>query len=125
MNSISLPYIAQVTNPALGTDLQTINGTSFFQSLLSSLVSLGLVIGGVVFLFMLILGGIQYITSGGDKAQTEAARGRLTTAFIGLIILFGFFAIVGVTSCFFGIDLLQIRIGTFNVGFEDASLCGS
>ena len=37
--------------------------------------------------FYLILGGFQWITSGGDKAGTEAAREKITAAFIGLAIV--------------------------------------
>ncbi|MDQ3098324.1 MAG: hypothetical protein M3Q44_01105 [bacterium] len=55
---------------------------------------------GLVFFFALILvliylvwGGIQWITSGGDKAGTEAARGKITGAIVGIIIVAVAFAI--------------------------------
>jgi len=44
--------------------------------------------------FYLILGGIQWITSGGDKGKTEEARNKITAAVIGIIILAAAYAIV-------------------------------
>ena len=36
---------------------------------------------------MLIMGGIEWITSGGDKAKYEAARKRITAAIVGLVLI--------------------------------------
>lgn len=44
-------------------------------------------LAGVIAVLYLIIGGIQYTVSGGDKAAVEAARGRITAAVIGLIIV--------------------------------------
>jgi hypothetical protein len=41
----------------------------------------------------LIIGGIRYITSGGDKTGVEGARGAITNAIIGFVIVIGAFAI--------------------------------
>jgi len=43
-------------------------------------------------LIFLLIGGIKWLTSGGDKAAIEAARGQLIAAIIGLgIVIFGYF----------------------------------
>ncbi len=39
-------------------------------------------------LIMLIFGGFQWMTSGGDSKATQAARGRITSALIGLVLIF-------------------------------------
>jgi len=54
-------------------------------------------------LFFLIWGGIQWITSGGDKTKIEAARNRLVYALIGLIIAFLAFFILNLIGTFLGI----------------------
>jgi hypothetical protein len=54
----------------------------------------------------LVLGGIKWITSGGDKGQTEAARAQITAAFVGLVIVLAAWAILGVVSAFFNVNLL-------------------
>lgn len=69
-----------------------------------------LIVAAIVFVFMLIWGGIRYITSGGDKAQTESARGTLTAAIIGLVIVFSAWAILNLAEIFFGVDLFELVI---------------
>ena len=48
-------------------------------------VNIVLIVAGIIFFFMLIIGGIRWILSGGDKANTESARNQITAALIGLI----------------------------------------
>lgn len=79
-------------------------------NIISALIILVLIIAALVFFFMLVWGGISYITSGGDKAQTEAARGRITAALIGLVIVFAAWAIINLVNIFFGINILQLNI---------------
>jgi hypothetical protein len=55
---------------------------------------------------MLIIGGVRWITSGGDKAATEAARGQITAALVGLVIVFAAWAILQLIELFFGVDIL-------------------
>jgi TRAP-type C4-dicarboxylate transport system permease small subunit len=81
-------------------------------SIVSALISLLMVIAALVFFFMLIWGGIAYITSGGDKAQTEAARGRITAALIGLVIVFAAWAVITLVNALFGIDILSLNISS-------------
>ena len=78
--------------------------------IVSAIVTLIMILAALIFFFMLVWGGVSYITAGGDKAQTEAARGRITGALIGLVIVFAAWAIVNLVSIFFGIDLLQLNI---------------
>ena len=58
----------------------------------------------LVFLYFLY-GGVRWITSGGDKAQTEAARNILTAALIGFAIIALAYAITRLIGTFFGIDI--------------------
>jgi len=78
-------------------------------TLLGNIVIAAMVIAGLMVFFYLIMGGIQYITSGGDKAQAEAARDRITYALIGLVIVVGSFAIIKLIEAFFGIHIIDFR----------------
>lgn len=118
---VSFVY-AQLRNPAIG-DLGNLSAIEFVQGLLKALIGLGLVIGGVVFLFMLVVGGIQWITAGGDKISLESARRKVANALIGLVFLFSIFAILNLVSCFFGVDFTRINIGPFNVSFGSNPFC--
>jgi len=102
--------IAQITNPALKESLQKQTGLGFFQKFLPNLVGLAFLVGALVFFFIMIIGAIQWITSGGDKAALEAARGRLANAIIGFVVLAAVFALIKVIESFLGIDIIEINI---------------
>lgn len=99
-----------IINPAIG-NLNNHTGIGFLQQLIPSLIGLAFVAGAVLFFFMLLLSAIQWISSGGDKGAVEAARGRLTQALIGIVILFCAFAIIKLVEYFFGISILVLDIG--------------
>ena len=103
-------YTEEITNPALSEKIRNLTGLQFLGKFLPNLITLLLIVASLTAFFILIIGGIQFITSGGDKAQMEAARGRLTTAIIGLVLVFTVFAIMKVLGDFFGINLLQINL---------------
>ena len=106
-----------ITNPVLGPNLQGAIGESgaspawFFETLIPKLITIGFIVGVIVFFFMLIAGAIQWISSGGDKQGLEAARGRITNALVGIVILFSIFAIIKLIEFFFGISILTLDIG--------------
>jgi hypothetical protein len=58
-------------------------------------------------LAFLIMGGIQWIMSGGDKAAIESARKKIVWAVIGLIVTFGAYLVLNILGSFFGLNLLS------------------
>jgi len=100
-----------ISNPVLGPKLQGISGIQFFQTILPHAVGLAFVIGVLIFLFVIIIGAIQWTSSGGDKAAIESARGKITNALVGIIVLFSLFALLKFLEDFFGIDILALDIG--------------
>ncbi len=81
----------------------------------SSIIGVMTVAAGIWFLFNFIIGGVQWISSGGDKHGLEQAQQRITNAFIGLIIVVAGWAILALVSQFLGIDFLLSTgsMGTF------------
>jgi len=75
-------------------------------SIVSFLVGAVLIVAGVIFFFMLVIGGIRWVLSGGDKASTEAARNQVTAALIGVVIVFSAFAIITFIQSVFGISII-------------------
>jgi len=102
----------KITNPILNPNLQTKTGVQFFQTLIPNLITLALIIGVVVFLFIILIGAIQWISSGGDKNALEGAKSKITNAFVGIVILFAIFAILKIIESFFGITILTLDIGS-------------
>jgi amino acid transporter len=62
------------------------------------------VIATLVALFFLILGGIRWITSGGDKAKVDTARSTIIAAIVGLIIVFLSYFVLNLVLGAFGIN---------------------
>jgi hypothetical protein len=83
-----------------------------FPGVIAALITIVFIIAAIIFFFMLVAGGIRYISSGGDKAQTESARSQITAAIIGLVIVFATYAIINLLNTFFGIDIYQLNIPT-------------
>jgi uncharacterized membrane protein len=108
-------FLAQekITNPAFeGSPLGGITtGKEFFQKLIPNLVGLAFVVGAIIFFFIMIIGAIQWISSGGDKTAIEGARGKIANALVGFVILLSLFALLKVIESFFGIDILTLDIG--------------
>lgn len=102
-----------ITNPALGPNLNANSGLEFFQKLIPAAIGIIFVVGVAIFFFMLLFAAIQWISSGGDKAAIETARGRLTQALIGIVLLFSVFAVIKVVESVFGISILTLDIGPF------------
>ena len=71
--------------------------------LVSNAINLIIVVALLLVLVFLIIAGVQWIMSGGDKTAVEAARGRLTAAIIGLVIVLASWAIMNIIGTFFGI----------------------
>ncbi|HBL51948.1 MAG TPA: hypothetical protein DDZ05_01835 [Candidatus Blackburnbacteria bacterium] len=85
-------------------------GNITVAGLISSGIKLALIIAAVVFFFMLVVGGIRWILSGGDKGKTEEARNQITAALVGLVIVFSAWAITQLIRALFGVDILNLNL---------------
>jgi len=106
------PGVTGVYNPVLPSKLSDTSGPAFLQNILQLGIKLGFVIGAIIFFFMLISGGIKWISSAGDKTRLEGAQKQITHALIGLAILLSIFAIIRLLDYIFGVNLLQINLPT-------------
>lgn len=97
--------------PAQGTQFENL-GNLTVPSIISAGIRLVVVVAAVIFFFILVIGGIRWIASGGDKAQTEAARNQITSALVGLVIVFAAWAIVALIKVFFNVDIFSLAIPT-------------
>ncbi len=72
--------------------------------LVSTGVNVAIIISGILVFVYLVWGGIEWLTSGGDKGKTEGAKNRITAALVGLAIIAASWALVRIISYFFGVD---------------------
>lgn len=75
--------------------------------LISSFLGVALLLSALMVFGYLILGGIQWITSGGDKGKTESARNKITAALVGLAIVASSYALMQIIAYFFGINIFD------------------
>ena len=75
-------------------------------------ISIILVIAVFAAFIYLVWGGIQWITSGGDKSATESARNRIQNAILGLFIVFAAWAVMKIVSSFLGFEFPNFRFQT-------------
>ena len=91
------------------TITQPTNSITSIGTLVSSGITAVIVIAGLMTFLYLVWGGIEWLTSGGDKSKYEAARDRITAALIGLAIVSAAWAIMQLVSFFFGIDITKLQ----------------
>ena len=83
--------------------------TSFpnLGQLLASGLQIALLVAGLLVLVMVIWGGVQYVTSGGDKELAQAAQKRITAALVGLVIVVASYAIALILEKILGIKIVS------------------
>ncbi|OGY27604.1 MAG: hypothetical protein A3F33_02355 [Candidatus Woykebacteria bacterium RIFCSPHIGHO2_12_FULL_43_10] len=82
-------------------------------SLLGQVFVFVLVTASILLFLYLILGGVQWMTSGGDKVATQAAKDRLTAALVGILIILSVYGVMKIVEAAFGINVLgSIKLPT-------------
>ncbi|QQS59905.1 hypothetical protein IPN35_03485 [Candidatus Peregrinibacteria bacterium] len=69
-------------------------------------VALSILVGGLLSVFFVFYGGIQFITSGGDEEKSKKAISSIRTAIIGLLVIIFSVTFVSVLSALFQFNLL-------------------
>lgn len=57
------------------------------REVVANIINVALGLLSVIFVTLLIIGGYQYMTAGGNEEQVNKAKARLKTAVIGIIII--------------------------------------
>jgi hypothetical protein len=86
-----------------------------FGGMINGLLSFVMVIAALMVFLYLIWGGIEWITSGGDKGKTESARNKITSAIIGLIVVAASYAVLTLALNFLGFSDLNDVFNTRSI----------
>lgn len=97
--------LAQETPKPIIIEPPTEKGFRDIADVIKNLARIIFIIALVLVFFYFLWGGVKWITSGGDKAQTEAARNVLTAALIGFGVIALSYAIIRFIGNFFGVDI--------------------
>jgi Type IV secretion system pilin len=113
--------LAQIHNPVLpdiigggktGATANYQNGGTALGALVSQLVGALFIAGFLLAFVFLLMGGISWITSGGDKTKLEKARDEITNSLMGIVVVAAAWAISVLVANFFGLDLTKLPIPT-------------
>jgi len=104
-------WAAEQINILPGGQFQPL-GDITIPKIVSAGIRLILVIAALISFVFLIIGGVKWIVSGGDKEGTAQARSTIMAALIGLLIVFAAWAIIRLIETFFGIPILTLTVPT-------------
>lgn len=79
---------------------------------ISNVIIILLIAAAILSLLFLVIGGVRWVISGGDKAKLDAARAQIVAAIVGLVITFLAFFILQLVLGFFGLSLTTLRLPT-------------
>lgn len=82
----------------------------YLETIFGSVVSVILSVAAIVLFVILLVGGFRWLTSGGDPKAVEAARGTISSAIAGLVILLLAFIILQVIEAITGVDVTIFKV---------------
>jgi len=83
-------------------------GIAAVSKIIGNALTILLIAAVILTLVYLLLGGLAWIQSGGDKQKVAQARSRLTYAIVGLVVALASFLIINVIGFVFHVNLLPI-----------------
>ena len=80
--------------------------------ILRNIISILAPVAGIAFFIMLLVGGFQLVTSGGDPKAAGQARSTLTYAVIGIVLVVAAWLIIQAIAQFTGVNVTKVEIRT-------------
>src|SRR3990167_7599152 len=85
----------------------TIKPINDIVGIIRAVIQFILVVAFVLAFIMLLIGGIRWITAGGDEKGVAGARNMITAALIGLVIVLVAYAIILLVETFFNVNIIS------------------
>lgn len=109
--SVAIPALALlIPKAALAVDIipSQLNQPGKLEPLhvIAVIIQIILVIAFILSFIFLLIGGIKWITSGGDEKGVASARNTITAALIGLVVVLMAYALIRLVEVFFGINII-------------------
>lgn len=80
---------------------------SAIEKLISNILVILTIVAGLAFVLYFLLGGLNWITAGGDKGKIDKAKGMMTNGAIGLIVIALSYSITWIIGKALGINILN------------------
>ena len=107
MNRHKLATSLGSLQPPPGPFSEFTTGADLLEKVISVVVGLMTIVGGIYFIFIFITSAYDWMGAGGDKARLQRAQQKMLNGVMGLVIVIGAYAIISLAGYIFGFSLLQ------------------
>ena len=76
------------------------------ETFLSNIIGFLTILGGIFFIVYFLIGGLTWVTSGGDSGKVGKARNQMIQGVIGLVVIVAAYSIIGIVGNIVGLNLL-------------------
>ena len=104
------PWTGLETAP--GSSVADVATIKSLETLLSNVIRAIVALSGVALFVMLLVGGFNFLFSGGDQKKLDSARATITHAVMGLVIIVSAYLLLRTVSIFTGVDVTNFVIPT-------------
>jgi len=73
-------------------------------SIVNAFVTPILTLAGIALFLFMVIAGFKYMASGDDPKAKDSAKGQLTSAIIGFVIIFAAYWILEIVAAVFGVE---------------------
>jgi len=80
------------------------------EAIFSNILTIATMVAGLAVFIILIIGGLNFLTSGGDPEKVKKATAMITSAIAGLVILIAAWFIIRLIEQFTGVTITQFEI---------------
>lgn len=110
--SLALPVTAFAQAAPFSGNIvpNTIRPINNILSVLRAVIQFILVVAFVLAFIFLLIGGIRWITAGGDEKGVASARNMITAALIGLVVVLVAYALIRLVEIFFSVNIISTGI---------------
>jgi hypothetical protein len=79
-------------------------------SLITNIINAVVAFSGIVLFIMLVVGGMNYLLSGGDQKKLEKAKGTITGAITGFVVLVASYLVLKLIETITGVNVTTFGI---------------
>lgn len=100
------------TDPCANLSVPGAEGVASIQCvipLIANIIRAVTSLGAVALFIMLLVGGFNFLFSGGEQKKLEAARGTVTQAIVGIVIMSVAYLILKTIQIFTGVDVTTLQ----------------
>lgn len=81
--------------------------TTNLEKIISNSIGFITVLAGIFFIFQIVTAAFSMVTAGGDSGKLNSARDKMLHSILGLVIVVGSYAIIGLLGAVVGLEILN------------------